>query len=121
MRVQAKAEAAAAAMAALDSAPPQLWLPLAAAVAPLIESCPPAFDSADTEALLLRLQVCSIDHTGILEMQHVPKKQEKTIFNPNQKLPGNQKCKLKYIGGGQPPRKKGLLITGAHLMASVCT
>ncbi len=44
-------------MAALDSAPLPLWLPLAAAVASLIESCPPAFDLADTHALLLRLQV----------------------------------------------------------------
>jgi len=51
-----KAEAAAAALGALSSAPRPLWLPLAAAVAPLIDSCPPAFDLADTQALLLRLQ-----------------------------------------------------------------
>lgn len=56
-RRQSKAEAAAAALGALSSAPRPLWLPLAAAVAPLIDSCPPAFDLADTQALLLRLQV----------------------------------------------------------------
>lgn len=54
---QAKGEACAAAMEALRVCPPQLWLPLATAVVPLLDSCPPVFDLSDTEALLLKFQV----------------------------------------------------------------
>jgi len=54
---QARAQAAAAAVGALAAAPRGLWLPLAAALVPLIEATPPALPLADTQALLLRLQV----------------------------------------------------------------
>ena len=44
-------------MAALAVAPHALWLPLAAAVTPLLEAAPPALSLADMQQLLLRLQV----------------------------------------------------------------
>lgn len=53
----AREEAAFSAVAALEAAPERLWLPLAAAVAPLLEASPPLLSLADTQRLLLRLQV----------------------------------------------------------------
>lgn len=54
---EAREEAAAAAVAALAVAPHDLWLPLAAAVTPLLEASPPALSLDDMQQLLLRLQV----------------------------------------------------------------
>jgi hypothetical protein len=54
---EVREEAAAAAVGALAAAPDALWLPLAAAVAPLLEVSPPVLSLADMQQLLLRLQV----------------------------------------------------------------
>jgi hypothetical protein len=44
-------------VAALAAAPHALWLPLAAAITPLLEASPPALSLDDMQQLLLRLQV----------------------------------------------------------------
>ncbi len=40
------------------AAPPHLWVPLLFAAIPVMEASPPAFSTADTEQLLLAIQVC---------------------------------------------------------------
>ena len=54
--MKVNARAAVLSLVASRGAPPHLWLSVLFAAVPLMESSPPAFSTADTHALLQRLQ-----------------------------------------------------------------
>lgn len=64
---EVKGRACAAAMEALRVCPKPLWLHLAAALTPLIDSSPPVFNLSDTELLLLKFQEMSGELQGVNE------------------------------------------------------
>ena len=55
---KARARAAVMNLVVKQAAPPHLWVPLLFAAIPVMEASPHAFSMADTQQLLLSLQVC---------------------------------------------------------------